>query len=54
MFEPLSVQNIVVILIQSLVVALCAWITALERHRRVFMYPTSARELCFPRGASQV
>jgi len=54
MFEPLSVQNIVVILIQPLVVALCAWITALERHRRVFMCPTSARELCFPRGAPQV
>lgn len=54
MFEPLSVQNIVVILIQSLTLALCAWITALERQRRAFVCPTSARELCFPGGASQV
>ena len=54
MFEPSSVQNIVVILIQPLSVALFAWFVELERQGRVLVFPTSARDLRFPAGASQV
>jgi hypothetical protein len=54
MFEPSSVQNVVVILSQPLALALCAWLTVLKRQRRVFVCLTSARDLRFPGGASKV
>jgi len=54
MFEPWSVQNVVVILIQPVTLAMCAWLTALKRKRREFVCPISSRDLRFPGGASQV
>lgn len=54
MFEPSSVQNVVVILVQSLPLALYAWLTVLKRQRRVFVCLTSARDLRFSGGASKV
>ncbi len=54
MFEPSSFQNVVVILIQPMTVALCAWLIELERQGRVLVFPTSAHDLRFPGGASQV
>jgi hypothetical protein len=55
MFEPSSVQNIVVILIQPMTVALCAGLVELKRQRRrVRVFQASARGLPFPGGASLV
>jgi hypothetical protein len=54
MIEPSSVQNVVVILIQPMTVALCAGLVELKRQRRVCVFQVSAHSLPFLGGASLV